>query len=59
MRALDDPAAGAETSVTLERLLLFTAAADVAGEAEFGDQLVHLWVLVALVQTQAGAGTPR
>src|SRR5438876_8496401 len=53
MRALDDPAAGAETSVTLERLLLFTAGADVAGEAEFGDQLVHLWVLVALVQTQA------
>jgi hypothetical protein len=59
MGALDGPAAGAETSITLERLLLFAAGADVAGEAEFGDELVHLWVVVPPCPDRGRAGTPR
>src|SRR5919197_4055493 len=52
MGALDDPAAGAEAGVALELLLLLATRADVAGEAELADELVHLWVVVALVQTE-------
>jgi hypothetical protein len=40
--ALDDPAAGAEAGLALERLGFLAAGADVGGEAELGDERVHL-----------------
>ena len=51
MGALDHPAAGAKAGVALELLLLLAAGADVRGEAVFVEELVHLGVVVALVQT--------
>ena len=52
LRALDDPAAGAEAGLALERLRLQAAGADVRGEAELARQLVHLGEVVALVQAE-------
>ena len=51
--ALDDPAAGAEAGLALDRLRLFAAGANVAGEGELGGQFVHLRIVVALVQAEA------
>src|SRR5215218_6370493 len=51
--AFDDPAAGAEASLALDRLRLFAAAADVRGERELLRELVHLRVVVALVETES------
>ena len=50
--ALDDPAAGAEAGLVLDRLRFFAAAADVRGEAELGGELVDLVVVVAAVEAQ-------
>ncbi len=50
--SLDDPAAGAEAGLALERLRLLAAGADVGGEAELDGELVHLGVVVALVQAE-------
>ena len=50
--ALDDPAAGAEAGLALDCLGFLATAADVGGEAELGGELVHLWVVVALVEAQ-------
>jgi hypothetical protein len=50
--ALDDPAAGAEASLALERVGLLTTGADVGREPEFGHELVHLGEVVALVQAE-------
>jgi hypothetical protein len=52
VRAFDDPAAGAEAGLALERLRLLAAAADVGGEAELGAELVDLGIVVALVQAE-------
>ena len=52
MRAFDDPAAGAEAGLALERLRLLAAGADVGGEAELGAELVDLGIVVALVQAE-------
>ncbi len=53
MGAFDDPAAGAEAGLLLELLRFFAAAADVGGEAELGEQLAYLAVVVGLVQADA------
>jgi hypothetical protein len=50
--ALDDPAAGAEAGLALERLRFLAAGADVRGEAELVDERAHLVVVVALVQAE-------
>ena len=50
--ALDDPAAGAEAGLALECLRFFAAAADVRGERELLGELIHLWVVVALVEAE-------
>lgn len=50
--AFDDPAAGAETGLVLDRLRFFAATADVGGEAELVEQLAHLVVVVAAVEAQ-------
>jgi len=50
--ALDDPAAGAEASLLLDRLSLLSAAADVGGEAELGGEFAHLVVVVAAVEAE-------
>jgi len=50
--ALDDPAAGAEAGLALQRLRLLAAGADVAGEAELGGELAHLVVVVAAVEAE-------
>src|SRR5437763_1714152 len=50
VRALDDPAAGAEACLPLERLLLFTAGADVRAEPVLADEFVDLRIVVPLVQ---------
>jgi hypothetical protein len=52
LRALDDPAPRPEPGLALERLRLFAAGADVSGEAELGDEFVHLGEVVALVQAE-------
>src|SRR6266516_3680111 len=51
--ALDDPAAGAEAGLALDRLGLFAAGADVGGEAELGHELAYLVVVVAAVEAEA------
>jgi hypothetical protein len=51
--AFDDPAAGAEAGLALDRLRLFAAAADVGGEAELGAELADLVVVVAAVEAKA------
>jgi hypothetical protein len=50
--ALDDPAAGAEAGLALERLRFLAARADVGSEAELPGELVHLGEVVALVQQE-------
>jgi hypothetical protein len=57
--ALDHPAAGAVAGLALEQRLLLAAGADVAAEAEFGEQVVHLGVVVALVQAEGVRAGPR
>jgi hypothetical protein len=52
MGAFDDPAAGAEAGLALDRLGFLAAAADVSGEAELRGEFVHLGVVVALVEAQ-------
>jgi hypothetical protein len=49
---LDDPAAGAEASLAFDRMRLFAAASDVAGEAELGGELEYLGVVVAAVEAE-------
>jgi len=51
--ALDDPAAGSEAGLALERFLLLAARTDVGAEAERASELVDLGVVVALVQADA------
>ena len=51
--ALDDPAAGAEAGLALDRLRLLAASADVGGEGELVAELVQLGVVVALVEAEA------
>ena len=48
--AFDDPAAGAEAGLALDRPRLFAAAADGGGEGELRGELVYLGVVVALVE---------
>jgi hypothetical protein len=48
--ALDDPAAGTEAGLALERLRLVAATADVRGERELRRELTHLAVVVAAVE---------
>ena len=50
--ALDDPAAGSEAGLTLERLRLFAAAADVGSEGELFGELANLAVVVGSIETQ-------
>jgi hypothetical protein len=50
--AFDDPAAGAEAGLALERLRFFAAAADVGGERELVAELAYLVVVVAAVEAQ-------
>ena len=50
--ALDDPAAGTEAGLTLERLRLFATAADVSGECELIAELAYLVVVVAAIEAQ-------
>jgi hypothetical protein len=51
--ALDDPAAGTEAGLALDRLCLVGAGADVGGERELGSELVHLAVVIAAVEAEA------
>jgi hypothetical protein len=51
--ALDDPAAGAEAGLALERLGFLAAAADVRGEGELRAELAHFVVVVALVEAES------
>ncbi len=51
--ALDDPAAGAEAGLALDRLRLLAASADGGGEGELVAELVRLGVVVALVEAEA------
>ena len=57
--ALDDPAAGAIARLVLERVGLVAAGADVGGEAELAYELVHLAVVVAAVEADAGCVLER
>ena len=50
--ALDDPAAGAEAGLALDRLRFLAAAADVGGEGELVGELVDLWLVVAGVEAE-------
>lgn len=50
--AFDDPAAGAEAGLALERVRFFAAATDVGGEAKLLRELAHLVVVVAAVETE-------
>ncbi len=50
--ALDDPAAGAEAGLVLDRVRFFAAAADVGGEPELLGELAHLVVVVAAVKAE-------
>ncbi len=50
---LDDPAAGAEAGLALDRLRFLAASADVRGEGELVAKFVHLAVVVALVEAEA------
>lgn len=50
--ALDDPAAGAKAGLAFECLRFVAAAADVGGEAELGNELAYLVVVVAAVEAQ-------
>ena len=52
MRALDDPAAGAEAGLMGERLLFFATRADVRGEAELAGEFLHLVVVVGRVEAE-------
>jgi hypothetical protein len=51
--ALDDPAAGTEARLALDRLRLVAAAADVRGERELRREFAHLVVVVAAVEAQS------
>lgn len=51
--ALDDPAAGAEAGLVLDRFRFFAATADVGGEAELPRELAHLVVVVAAVEAES------
>jgi len=51
--ALDDPAAGAEAGLTLDRIGLLAARADVGAEAKLAGEFVHLEIVVALVEAEA------
>ena len=53
MGALDDPAAGAVAGLAGDRSCFFATAADVGGEAELGEQLAYLAVVVGLVEAEA------
>ncbi len=50
--ALDDPAAGAEAGLALERLRLFGAAADVGGEGKLLRELADFFVVVGDVEAE-------
>ena len=50
--ALDDPAAGAEAGLALDRLRLLVAAADVGGERELLGELADLLVVVGGVEAE-------
>lgn len=50
--ALDDPAAGAEAGLALDRLRFLAAAADVSGECELVAEVVHLGVVVAAIEAE-------
>src|SRR5207237_7843485 len=43
---------GSEAGLALDCRGFLAARADVGGEAELGGELVHLWVVVALIETQ-------
>ena len=51
--ALDDPAAGAEAGLALDRLCLVDAAADVGGERELLGELADLLVVVGGVEAES------
>lgn len=51
--ALDDPAAGAEAGLALERLCLVGAAADVGGERELLGEFADLLVVVGGVEAES------
>src|SRR5262245_9839261 len=51
MRALYYPPSCPETGLLLDRLGLFPPCPDVGREAEFGQQLAHFIIVIALVQT--------
>lgn len=51
--AFDDPAAGAEAGLALDRLRLVAAAADVRSERELRREFAHLVVVVAAVEAQS------
>jgi hypothetical protein len=50
--AFDDPAAGAEAGLVLDRVRFFAAAADVGGEAELLGEFAYLVVVVAAVEAE-------
>jgi hypothetical protein len=50
--ALDDPAAGAEAGLALDRLRLLGAAADVGGEGELLGELADLLVVLGGVEAE-------
>ncbi len=50
--AFDDPAAGAEAGLLLDRPGLLATAANVGGEAELGGELAYLVVVVATVEAE-------
>ena len=50
--ALDDPAAGAEAGLALDRLRFFAAAADVGRECELVAELAYLVVVVAAIKAE-------
>ena len=50
--ALDNPAAGAEAGLSLDRLCFFAAAADVRGERELLGERTDLRVVVAAVEAE-------
>jgi hypothetical protein len=50
---LHDPAPGFESRCVLDRLGFFAPRPDVRGESEFLDDLPHLIVVVAFIQTQS------
>jgi hypothetical protein len=51
MRPLHDPPVGFESSLLLERLGLFPPRPDMGGEVTFGQQVPHLVIVIACVQT--------